>query len=91
MDSSSGRGASPAELAGLEPVDGVALIQDDLRLPHQDDAHNTQGDETDSEDHAFLRFRRRTFEVAPKPRHSEESPSTQSAIYVNLRTEKRML
>src|SRR6266851_566813 len=65
-----------AELEALKPLDGFALIGNDLGLPDQGDGHEAQGNNTKDENEANVGLVSRKPESAAKPSHSKESPST---------------
>ncbi len=65
-----------AELEPFEPLDGLALAGNDLRLPYQGDGHEAQGKNAKSENEVDGGLVSRKAENAPKPSHGKGSPST---------------
>src|SRR6202158_3796946 len=65
-----------AELESFEPLDGFALVGDDLRLPYQSYGHEAHGDNAKDENEANVGLVSRKAENAAKPNHGKGSPST---------------
>jgi len=70
-----------AELELFEPLNGFALVGNDLRLPYQGNGHAAHADNTKDEDEADAGLLSGKAENALKPSHSKESPSTRFDLY----------
>ena len=73
------RTPSAAKLHLFQPLDGFALIGDDLRLPDQRNGHEAHGDDAEDEDEADIGLLSGKPKYTPKPGHGKGSPSTRSA------------
>ena len=62
------KGSSP-DFGAFKPLDGFALIGDNLRLPDQTDRHYAHHDQAENDHEALLRFRRGDVQGANDPRH----------------------
>ena len=65
-----------AELELFEPLNGFALVGDDLRLPDERDRHAAHGDDTKNKNESNVGFLGRKTKGASKPCHGKGSPST---------------
>ena len=74
-----------AELELFEPLNGFALVGNDLRLPHQRDRHAAHGDDSKEQHDADAGFLCGKVEQALKPSHGKGSPSTQFDFCVRNR------
>src|SRR4029077_8857439 len=70
----------PTELEPFEPLNGFALVGDDLRLPHQSNGHEAHGNHAKDENDADGGLLSGKAKNAPKPSHGKGSPSTQFAL-----------
>jgi len=73
------RMALAAKLQLFQPLDGFALIGDDLRLPDERDRHEAHSDDAEDEDEADIGLLSGKPKYTPKPSHGRGSPSTRSA------------
>ena len=78
---SSARAGLTAELELFEPLDGLALVGDNLSLPDQRDGHAAHGDDTKEENKADAGFLGGKVEHALKPSHGKGSPSTRFSLH----------
>ena len=74
------RAGLTAEFELFEPLDGFALVGDDLRLPDQRDGHAAHGDDTKDQNKADAGFLGGKVEHALEPSHGKESPSTRFSL-----------
>ena len=64
------RPESAAEFHGFEPVNSVALIGDDMRLPNEAERHQAHKKDTDSQRQVGVGLLRRKAKSANEPGHS---------------------
>jgi len=64
---------SAAELQRLEPLDGSALVGDDLRLPDDGDGHEAHQENADSEGEVGVGLASREAKGANEPSHVQVS------------------
>jgi hypothetical protein len=76
----SDRARLPAEFEPFEPLDGFALVGNDLRLPDQTNGHKAHGNNAKHENETDLGLLSGDTANAAKPSHSKESPSTRSDL-----------
>ena|ERR1700674_826617 len=76
----SDRARLTAELEPFEPLDGFALVGNDLGLPDQSDGHETHGNNAKHENETDLGLMSGDAANSAKPSHSKESPSTRSDL-----------
>jgi len=74
-----------AKLKSFEPLDGFALVGDDLRLPYQSNGHEAHGDNAKDENEANVGLVSRKAENAAKPKHGKGSPSTRFDLLAVVR------
>ena len=65
-----------AELKLFEPLNGFALVGDDLCLPDQSDGHAAHGDDAQDQNDADAGLVSGKVKNALKPSHGKGSPST---------------
>jgi hypothetical protein len=65
-----------AELEAFKPLDGFALVGNNLGLPDQGNGHATHGNDTKNENETDVGLVSGKAENAPKPSHGKGSPST---------------
>ena len=82
----SDRARLTAELEPFEPLDGFALVGNDLRLPDQSNGHEAHGDNAKDENEANVGLVSRKAENAAKPKHGKGSPSTRFDLLAVVRT-----
>ena len=70
---------SAAKFQLFQPLNGFALIGDDLRLPDEGNGHEAHGDDAEDEDEADIGLLSGKPKYTPKPGHGGGSPSTRSA------------
>lgn len=69
-------GSLAAELELFEPLDGFALVGDDLCLPHERNGHEAHADDAKYQNKSNLRLLGGKVKDAAKPGHGKGSPST---------------
>ena len=74
-----------SELESFEPLDGFALVGDDLRLPYQSNGHEAHGDNAKDENEANVGLVNRKAENAAKPKHGKGPPSTRFDLLAVIR------
>jgi hypothetical protein len=65
-----------AEFELLEPLDGFALVRDDLGLPNEGDGHEAHGDDTKDKNKADVGLGSGKAKSAMEPEHGMGTPST---------------
>jgi len=65
-----------SELKLLQPLDRLALIGNDLRLPDKGDGHEAHGDDAKNENQPNVGLLNGKTKDASKPSHGKGSPST---------------
>ena len=70
---------SASELQLFQPLNGFALVGDNLRLPNERDRHEAHGDDAEDEDETEVGLLSGEPKCTPKPSHGRGSPSTRSA------------
>jgi len=74
-----------AKLESFEPLDGFALVGDNLRLPDQSNGHEAHGDDAKDENEANVGLVSRKAQNAAKPSHGKGSPSTRFDLLAVVR------
>jgi hypothetical protein len=69
-----------AEFELFEPLNGFALVGDNLRLPDQSNRHEAHGDDAQDENESDVGFGSGKPKNATKPGHGKGSPSTHRSI-----------
>ena len=69
-----------AEFELFEPLNGFALVGDDLRLPDESHGHEAHGDDAQYKNKSDVGFGSGKAKNATKPGHGKGSPSTQISL-----------
>src|SRR5713101_1133954 len=70
------RGLLAAKLDLFQPLNGFALVGDNLRLPDERNGHEAHGDDAEDEDETDVGLLSGEPKCMPKPSHGRGSPST---------------
>src|SRR5690348_7846299 len=78
-------GPLAAELEPHKPLNGFALIGNDLCLPYQDNGHEAHKNDGKDENDNNIGLVNRKAEDAAKPSHGKRSPSTSKSAHIWIR------